>query len=149
VKPVRALLGLAALLVAGAGCNTYHYYDITLKFDSSQIPEEQAGYLQKCTVDVTGAASDTIVVPDNNAMKSYCPVTDYRNFPTLGTFEFATFADSGNLTFTFNGYDFTMASSQYLCATGSVSFQASSTITQAMDLTIGSGPNTCVSQTQQ
>lgn len=145
-----ALGPMAALVLLGAGCNTYHYFDIQVKFDTTQVDETQAGYLQRCTIDITGAASDSIVVPDNNSKKSYCPITDFQTFPVLGTFEFSTFADSGKLTFTFDGYYTGRAMDSSHCATGSVSVDASSEITQMAELDVGSGPaGACVSATQQ
>lgn len=146
----RRLLWLVATLGLAAGCNSYHYFDITVQFDTTQVPETQAGYLHRCTITVSGASSDFINVPDNNADKSYCPITDYRAFPTLGTFEFSTFADSGKLTFTFDGYYTDQAASTSHCAAGTVSVNASSAITQMATLTVGTGPaGACVSPTQQ
>lgn len=141
--------GSAALL--GAACNSYHYYDVKLKVDQAALPLEKAGYLQLCQIKVTGAASDLITLPTSgNGAGAAMPACPFgSNFPVLGTFEYATFADSGKLTFTFLGYDTQSTASNFECANGSVEFTASSTITQAMDLTITSGPNDCVSQTQQ
>ena len=52
--------------------------------------------------------------------------------------------------FTFAGFDTTgSTATSFQCASGSVDFTASSTITQAMDMTVTGGPNECVSQTQQ
>ncbi len=144
----RSLLGFAALaLLLGGGCNTYHYFDVTIVFDST-LPEEQVGYLQLCNVAVSGADSDSLMIPTNADKKSYCPVTDFHSFPTLGTFEYSTFSDSGEIKFSFNGYDFLPAMPNYLCATGSVSFTAGAAITQSKTLNVTAGPNTCMSQTQ-
>jgi len=143
----RTLLGLAALVLLGvSGCNTYHYFDVTIVFDST-LPEESVGYLQSCSVLVSGAASDSDHLPMNpQGAKSWCPVSDFHNFPTLGTFEYSTFADSGKITFSFQGYDFTRQDPMFLCATGSVDMTASSTVTQTGTLMVTSGPNQCMSQ---
>jgi hypothetical protein len=143
------VLGLGALL--GLGCNSYHYFDVKIQFDEASLPIEKAGYLQFCQVKVSGAASDVITLPttDNlsNNTKVACPIGS--NYPDLGTFEYATFADSGKLTFMFNGYDGRPPMSSYQCAGGSVEFNVSSAITQAMTLMVTGGPNDCISQTQQ
>jgi hypothetical protein len=147
MKRLRRLLWLAALLGI-SGCNTYHYFDVTIVFDST-LPEEQVGFLQSCSVLVSGAATDSNHLPMNPpGAKSYCPVTDFHNFPTLGTFEYSTFADSGKLTFTFQGFDYTMQAPMYQCAMGSVDVNATSEVTQTATLTVTAGPNPCMSQTQ-
>lgn len=147
-----ALATVAAASVLGVGCNSYHYYDVKIQIDQSSLPLEKAGYLQLCQIKVTGAENDLITLPttsntSSGTSKVACPIGS--NYPVLGTFEYATFADSGKLTFTFLGFDNHSVASNFQCAGGSVDFTAGSTITQMMTLTVTSGPNDCVSQTQQ
>ncbi|MFL5308476.1 MAG: hypothetical protein ACJ8F1_24910 [Polyangia bacterium] len=144
-----ALATMAAAALLSVGCNTYHYYDVTIKLDTSSLPLEKAGYLQFCQVRVSGADNELLKLPKTTAEGMVaCPIG--QNYPVLGTFEYATFADSGKLTFTFAGFDTTgSTATSFQCASGSVDFTASSTITQAMDMTVTGGPNECVSQTQQ
>ncbi len=142
------LLQVAACAASllGLGCNSYHYYDVKLQVDQGSLPIEKAGYLQLCRIVVSGAETDLITLPSDGS-KVACPIGS--NFPVIGTFEYATFADSGKLTFTFEGFDSTPAADKFHCATGSVDFTAGGTITQMMTLTVKGGPNDCVSQTQQ
>jgi hypothetical protein len=144
-----ALATVAAASLLGVGCNTYHYYDVTIQLDRASLPLEKAGYLQFCEIRVSGADSDLIRFPTSGSGTNIaCPIG--QNYPVLGTFEYATFADSGKLTFTFAGFD-TMQStaSNFQCASGSVDFTASGATTQMMMLMVTGGPNDCVSQTQQ
>jgi len=131
-------LPLAVLLAAAgftAGCDTYHYYDIKVSFGT--VTEEEAGVLQVCTLAVTGADNHTSTFPNGNGNdgKSVCPVTN--NWPTMGTFEFASFADSGSLTFTVNGYSSEPVTAANLCTTGSLTVPADGTITTMQTLTMG------------
>ncbi|HVY36965.1 MAG TPA: hypothetical protein VHM31_03495 [Polyangia bacterium] len=144
-------LATAAASLLGVGCNSYHYYDVKIQVDQSSLPLEKAGYMQLCQIKVSGADNDLITLPTTGkgagmAMPA-CPFGS--NYPVLGTFEYATFADSGKLTFSFSGYDSQPVMDSFLCATGSVEFTAGSTITQMMTLMVTAGPHECVSQTQQ
>ncbi len=124
--PVFVVLGASLL----AGCNTYHYYDIDVSFGT--IPIEQASLLQVCELVVSGADSKTTTFPSTIIglapnEKSVCPIDS--NWPNMGTFEFSTFADSGTLDFTVNGYKGLPVSSDNLCTSGSASIPAGSAIT--------------------
>lgn len=145
-----SLAALAALSLGSLGCNTYHYFDVKVLFDEASLPIEQAGNLKFCEVKVSGADNTVEALPTESQQsgntKVVCPIGS--NYPNLGTFEYATFADSGKLTFTFEGFYDVPASGTNQCATGSIDFNASSTITQMGTLTVSSGPNQCISVTQ-
>jgi hypothetical protein len=134
MKLFRFLRALpAAVVVLGAalagGCNTYHYYDIDIRA-MSPVTEIQTSTMNFCEVLVSGADSDTIAMTGGNG----CPPA---NFPDIGTFEFATFADSGQITFTFNGYLMNLDPGG-LCTTAPATLTASSTITQTGMITLTS-----------
>ncbi|HVT08774.1 MAG TPA: hypothetical protein VHO67_15055 [Polyangia bacterium] len=146
-----ALATAAAASLLGVGCNSYHYYDVKIQVDQSSLPLEKAGYMQLCQIKVSGADNDLITLPTTgNGAGMAMPACPFgSNYPVLGTFEYATFADSGKLQFSFSGYDSQPVMDSFLCATGSVEFTAGSTITQMMTLMVTAGPHDCVSQTQQ
>ena len=117
---------LLALVLGGlaSGCDTYHYYDIDVKF-MSPVSETQVSVMKLCLIDVSGAASDEVVLP--------CPPA---NFPDMGTFEYSTFADSGPITFTFNGFYEAPKSSTNQCTSNMTMLTASSQITQTGTITV-------------
>jgi hypothetical protein len=117
---------LLAVVLGGltSGCNTYHYYDIDVKF-SSPFTSTQASVMKLCLVNITGAASDTLVLD--------CPPEKY---PDMGTFEYSTFADSGSITFTFNAFYDAPQSPSTQCPSGSTSLPASEQITQMGSITL-------------
>jgi hypothetical protein len=119
--PLLAVVLGAALV---GGCNTYHYYDIDVKF-MSPFTESQASVMKLCLVDVSGAASDTLALD--------CPPDKY---PDLGTFEYATFADSGTITFTFDGFFDVPRSSSNQCTSSAVPLAATDQITQTGTITL-------------
>ncbi|HSY41413.1 MAG TPA: hypothetical protein VLA79_17870 [Polyangia bacterium] len=124
MKPRLPLLAAVLGAALFGGCNTYHYYDIDVKF-MSPVTETQVSVMKLCLVDVSGAASDTLVLD--------CPPA---KFPDLGTFEYATFADSGTITFTFNGFYDLPQSSSNQCTSSPTSLTASDQITQTGTITI-------------
>ena len=81
--------------------------------------------MKLCLVDITGAASDTLVLD--------CPPA---KFPDMGTFEYSTFADSGSITFTFNGFYDAPQSSSNQCTSGATTLTASDQITQTGTITL-------------
>ena len=143
------LAALAVLSLGSVGCDTYHYFDVKVVFDETSLPIDAAGNLKFCEVVVSGADKRLEQLPTESAQSSnskvVCPIGS--NYPTLGTFEYTTFTDSGKLTFTFQGYYDTPAMSSFQCATGSIDFNADSTITQSGTMMVSSGPNTCISTT--
>ena len=117
---------LLAVVLGGlsSGCNTYHYYDIDVKF-VSPFTANDASVIKLCLVEVSGAASDTVVLD--------CPPA---NYPDMGTFEYATFADSGSITFTFNGFYDLPQSSSNQCTSNHTTLTASDQITQTGTITL-------------
>ena len=117
---------LLAMVLAGliSGCNTYHYYDIDVKF-SSPFTSTQASVMKLCLVDVTGAESDEVVLN--------CPPEKY---PDMGTFEYSTYADSGSITFTFKAFYDAPKSDSNQCTAGSTVLPASEQITQTGTITL-------------
>jgi hypothetical protein len=113
-------LPLLAVVLGGlaSGCDTYHYYDIDVQF-TSPVTEGQVSVMQLCLIDVSGAASDEVQLA--------CPPV---KFPDMGTFEYSTFADSGPITFTFNGYFEAPKSSNNQCTSHATTLTASDQITQ-------------------
>ena len=98
------LLPMLALAVA-AGCSEYHYYDIDVSFTIASgqfMGTNEISTIQKCVMTVSGADSASITMGPSQG----CPPMSVAGItPHLGIVEFATFADSGQLTFTFSAYD--------------------------------------------
>jgi hypothetical protein len=128
--PVLAVILGAALF---GGCNTYHYYDIDVKF-VSPFTENEASVMKLCLVEVSGAASDTLAFPGNDSTKPICPPN--TNYPDLGTFEYATFESSGQITFTLNAFYDAPPSSGNQCTSGATTLTASDQITQTGTITL-------------
>jgi hypothetical protein len=123
-RSLRAVPLLAVALAALAGgCNTYHYYDIDVKF-MSPFTESQASVMKLCLVDVSGAATDSLVLD--------CPPVKY---PDMGTFEYSTFVDSGSITFTFNAFFDLPQSPSNQCTSALTTLTASDQITQTGTIT--------------
>ena len=130
---MKLRLPLLAVLLGAAlfgGCNTYHYYDIDTQA-MSPVTETQTSTMVFCQLVVSGAASDTIGL----AQGTGCPP---NSFPDIGTIEYATFADSGQITFTFNGYYMMEVDPNQLCTTASTTLTASDQITQTGTITLTS-----------
>ena len=130
---MKSRLPLLAAVVGAAlfaGCNTYHYYDIDIE-GTSPVTEIETSSMPFCQVVVSGAASDTIGLAEGIG----CPPA---GFPKIGAIEYATFADSGQITFTFNGYSMMEVDQSQLCTTASTTLTASDQITQAGTITLTS-----------
>ena len=117
---------LLAVVLAGlaSGCNTYHYFDIDVKF-MTPVTETQVSVMKFCLAEVSGAASDTVALD--------CPPA---KFPDMGTFEYSTFVDSGPITFTFNGFFDSPQSPSNQCTSHSTTLTASDQITQMGTITV-------------
>jgi hypothetical protein len=117
---------LLAVVLGGltSGCNTYHYYDIDVKF-SSPFTSTQASVMKLCVIDVSGAVSDALPLD--------CPP---EHFPDMGTFEYSTFADSGSITFTFNAFYDKPQMPSNQCTSGTTTLTASEQITQTGSITL-------------
>jgi len=129
--------GLGLSLLGGLGCNTYHYFDVEVKFGSVDV--EHAGVLQACQLEVSGEDTYSHLLPSSTVgdPKTVCPISN-ANWPTMGKFEYSTFADSGNLTFKVSGYKMLPVGPDNLCTSGTVTITASSAITQTGTLTMDS-----------
>jgi len=108
------ILGLTAL--AAAGCNDFHYYDITVSFNINQstggYPQTEVASVQTLLFNVSGADSGSFRIgPNANGLPLVAGATN------LGTVEYATFADSGTLTFTVQAYNSSRTTAD--CQTGS------------------------------
>jgi hypothetical protein len=130
MKPRLPLLAVILGAALFGGCNTYHYYDIDIQ-GMSPVTEIQTSTMVFCQLVVSGAASDTIGLADGTG----CPPA---GFPDFGTIEYATFADSGQITFTFNGYYMMQVDPNQLCTTASTTLTASDQITQTGTITLTS-----------
>lgn len=137
---------LLALVLAGAslgaaGCNEYHYYDIDVTFNTAS--GQFAGINEVSTIQVmrmlvSGADNaDFQIGPNANGL----PLVTGAH---LGVFEFATFADSGTLTFTAMAFD--DATSNPACRTGQgmKSVEATSKTTNDVMLTVDKVDPGCV-----
>jgi hypothetical protein len=138
---VFGALVLGAALTAG--CKSYHYYDIDIQFEQPGFMISDAGMLQLCALTVSGADSGSFVFPDNDTTKGapICPVQ--KNFPDLGTFEYATFEDSGTLHFVVSGYDMMSALSENCFAAGSTDIGATDAITTPGKITLSMTTSGC------
>ena len=136
-----ALALLATSLVMG--CNTFHYYDIDVKFQSG-FSLADAGMIQFCNAKTSGADSGELDFPNNdttNPTGPICPVQ--QNYPDLGTFEFSTFADSGTLHFVVSAYTVASPQSDKCFAAGSTDIQATSQITTTGSITLAMTTSGC------
>jgi hypothetical protein len=140
--PALFLLSTLAAALGAAGCDTYHYYDIDLQFDTSpgMFSVATVGEAQLCRILMSGADSHELDLPD-------CSLnSDNSNTTDVGIFEFATFADSGTLTFTVNAYTAITPTAQCLYGMGTTSIKASSTVTQMGKLVIEPDGTGCPQQ---
>jgi hypothetical protein len=135
-----SLCALALIAVGSAGCDTYHYYDMTATFGPG-FSENLAGNIQVCELVVTGADSHT------SRLDTACPLAGRTPdlYPNLGEFEYATFADSGTLNFTVNLYNGRTPVPMCLYGTGTTSLPASSQVTQTGTITLAQTAAGCPS----
>jgi hypothetical protein len=127
---VSLALALVVTALGAAGCDTYHYYDMGLIFSSDWVGGlNSAGGATLCKVNISGADSHEFPLP-------LCGLTDSTHYPDVGTFEFATFADSGTLTFTVDAYNGSPPGPACLFGTGTTSMPASSQVTQKGMITV-------------
>jgi hypothetical protein len=90
-------------LVAAAGCNEYHYYDLDVTFNQNTaaggFAANEVSRIQVCVFSVSGEDSGSFRIGPN---AQNLPL---QNGATrLGIVEFSTFADSGNLNFKMECY---------------------------------------------
>jgi hypothetical protein len=101
----RMLLVAALPLLAGAGCDTYSYINIDVSLSTtSTVPftRTSAFAIQQCHMVVSGAITDSF---DLDSSVCPPPQTTTSNPFEIGTIDYSTFADSGNVTFTLNVFD--------------------------------------------
>jgi hypothetical protein len=97
---------LAVLLAAVTGCAEYKYYDISVRFNTTPPMNfngsSDVSTVQTCTVEVSGADTAEYTFGDDEQ----CPPMSPGGSPLtdMGTFEYSSTADSGELTFTFRAY---------------------------------------------
>jgi hypothetical protein len=101
-RGLGALAALALALPLGAGgCHTFKYFDITMTFDQASFDDADIRTISRCRVLVSGAESANFILDK-------CPDVVAAD-PHMGTppgyvFEYASFADSGTLTFDLKAY---------------------------------------------
>jgi len=141
----RLHVGVVALiLVGGAGCSEYHYYDIHVTFDLSTGwvgGVSEISTIQRCKMTVSGADSGSMIM--GNA-QNCPPMTAAGPGTDVGIVEFSTFSDSGNFTFTFAGYDDQSTTDNCKAAEGTVTIPATTATTTMGDLSVkrvGAGCN--------
>jgi hypothetical protein len=127
------LLGLAAF--GAVGCKDFTYFDIDVALDSSF--NGTYGQIQTCHMSVSGVEAHDYVINDNRAS---CPPTGL----SLGTYEYSSLADSGQLTFTMKVYRKVTEKPECLMGTGSVSasLPAPMVTNMVMMTVMGSGTGT-------
>jgi hypothetical protein len=139
---VPALLGLGAL-----GCNTYKYYDVHVTFDPAGAPgftKASAFSVFVCQVTVSGAESTQFDLPHGSSDQR-CPNMIPGMDPLdAGSFEFTTFADSGNLTFTLDAFQDMTRTAPCHIGHGALTLPVNSTITTPGELKIQNTGMSCV-----
>ncbi len=113
---VPAVLWLG--LSAGA-CSSYSYYDLDLKFGSG-FDVVKIGSIYSCHLVVTGASSDDVVLDP-----AHCKTATTGE---LGTVEYSTFADSGNITFTLKAFQYPEANPNCELGEGSTTLAAGNAV---------------------
>lgn len=106
MRAKACLLAVLLATAASAGCAEYKYYDIAVRFNTAP-PMNFAGSsdvstVQTCVVEVSGADTAEYTFRDDEQ----CPPMSAGGSPLtdMGTFEYSSTADSGQLTFTFRAY---------------------------------------------
>jgi len=142
LSAVAVLMGLG-----GAGCHSYHYYDVQVTFDSASTPAFTRSVVTTivvCQVTISGADATEFDLPHNNSPDQRCPnLSPTANSLDGGMFEYSTFTDSGMLTFTLDAYqDFTRTADCHVGA-GSVSVPATSAITTTAEIKVKNTGMSC------
>jgi hypothetical protein len=135
-RKLELLTALALPLLFGAsGCHSFKYFDISYSYDQA-IDDSVIHSITKCRIIVSGADTDNYILRG-------CPNTVLPDPHTGGQFEFASFADSGMLTFEFKGFQGAGADNpDCLALDGSVSVAVTSAMTIPSALSVkGTGKN--------
>ena len=126
---------LAGLVVGGAGCNTYRYFDVQVTFDATANPpftKASAFSVAVCQVTVSGAAHDSFKLPDGT-----CPDMRTNGNPLSGgAFEYSTFADSGNITFALDAFQDVSQADNCKIGSGTLTLPVTGIITTTGELKI-------------
>jgi len=132
MRALRVLLPVLAL-AAAAGCNEYHYYDLTVSFaqgaSTGGFGPNEAGMIQVCVFSVSGEDSGSFRIGPN---RQNLPLQNGAT--TLGIVEFSTFADSGTLNFKIEAYksSVTVPACKVGEGTKSIMATAASTVTDTL-----------------
>ena len=141
---------VAAAALLAVGCNTYHYYDVTIKLDTSSTPAREGGLPAVLPGAGIGSGQRAPQAADVERRRDG-RLPDRAELPGHGDVRVRDLRRLRQADVQLRGirHDRRSTATNFQCASGSVDFTASSTITQAMDMTVTGGPNECVSQTQQ
>jgi hypothetical protein len=137
-----ALAGLVLATFGAAGCNSYKYFDIHVRFDSATYDVVSAGRVNSVAITVSGADSSTFNLPTGDCPNRK-PASDLLD---CGVFEFSTFADSGNLVFTGRAYEGNNQTEMCKSGEGSVMVPVSAETTIMRDLNIPKTGPGCLTQ---
>ena len=121
-----ALLALVLALVGtgAAGCKDLRYYDVDVTFDTATFGSSgEVSTIQTCHVFVTGAENADFYI--RNAGECLGNTTGSH----LGTFEYSSLAEEGNLTFTMKVYNGLVEDTPCLFGEGSVTVPVTPTTT--------------------
>jgi len=132
------VLGVASL--GAAGCNEYHYWDVQVNFDVSAGQFAGSGEFSKVQVMVMGVSgadsADLQIGPNANGLPTVNSM--------FGVFEFATFADSGKLTFTVRAYNDASSNPECQVGQGTTTVDASPMTTNSATVLIGKTGTGCM-----
>jgi hypothetical protein len=145
-----ARLALPLLLgFAGVGCHTYKYFDVAVAFDPVTFTNVNDVFrILVCRVTVSGADSAVFNLPasrpPDRPMAATCPnVTGSGDSYSGGTFEWSSFADSGNVTFKVEGFDSKGEQANCLVGSGMVTIAVSGMMTNPGTLTVAKVADGC------
>jgi hypothetical protein len=131
------VLGVASL--GAAGCNEYHYYDVQVNFDVSAgqfAGSTELSTIKVMVMGVSGAdTADIQIGPNANGLPNTSSM--------FGVFEFATFADSGKLTFNVRAYNDASSNPDCQVGQGMTTVDASSMTTNTATVLVGKTGNGC------
>ncbi len=122
VRRLGAVAALALPFLAGAGCNTFKYFDINVSFASPPFDDSSVGEIHDCRVVVTGADTSSFLI-------SNCPTHNTAAPLESGTFEYSTYASSGTINFELDTYVGLVEKPDCQSGKGSASFAVTSATT--------------------
>jgi len=116
---LSSLLALVLLACSAGACSSYSYYDLDLKLGTG-FDVVRIGLIEHCVLDVSGAASDRIEIEPGICKTA---VTG-----EIGTIEYSTFADSGNIIFSLKLYQDPESNPLCLLGEGSTTIEAAKAV---------------------